>query len=150
MAVQAKDGTRHHSASRASLHDELSAKAGKPAPKVEPDAKDTRGAEHVAGDTDVSGMDIGDVVSEHGPAHHIVVHHDHENKVHTVTSHHGKPAHMHHSEHGSAEEAHDHARKAAGVEPAETEDGEPLEEAMETPETEEAEQSRAGAIPGMG
>src|SRR6185312_11936253 len=37
----------------------------------------------------------------------------HEGGKHSVTSHHG--GHKHHSEHGSAEEAHMHGAKAAGI-----------------------------------
>lgn len=146
-AVQAKDGSRHHSASRALLHDELTA-------VKEPEKKaGTAVAEpgEDKGGTDVSHMDIGEVVSKHGPAHHIVMHHDDDTGTHTVTSHHGEKgkAHMHHSEHGSRKEAHDHAAEAAGANEPTEDDGEPLEEAMETPETEEAEQNRSHGIPGI-
>jgi hypothetical protein len=135
MAVFAKDGSRHHSAGRASLHDSMASKSAAPPEKAAaPAVMAPPGAE--AGNHDVSSRDISDVVKEHGPAHSIVMHHDHENGVHTVTSHHGKHGHMHHSEHKSAAEAHDHARMAAGHDEGEET---PEEEAAETPEEEAAE-----------
>ena len=65
------------------------------------------------GEQDMSHMDIGEVVKQHGPAHHIETEHDHEGGHHTKTSHH-KGA-MHKSEHGSAEEAHEAHGQALGM-----------------------------------
>lgn len=59
------------------------------------------------GDSD----DIESVVAQHGPASKVEI--SHEGEKHSVTSHHG--GHKHHSEHGSAEEAHMHGAKAAGI-----------------------------------
>jgi len=56
-----------------------------------------------------------EVVAEHGPAHTVAVHHDHENGKHKVISHH-KDGHMHESEHATAAEAHEHASKLGASE----------------------------------
>ena len=63
------------------------------------------------------------VKEEHGAATDIHIHHDHEAGHHTVDSEH-PDGHQHHSEHDSAEEAHDHARKLAdaGGEPEHEDD----------------------------
>lgn len=61
---------------------------------------------------EMGGPDIQDVVAQHGPAQEIHMQHDHEGGKHTVESHHGE--HVHHSEHASAEEAHQHAQMASG------------------------------------
>jgi len=132
-AMAAKDGSMHHSASRASLHDEMSER--KAAPPMEKPAMGGGASK------DVSNMDIKDVVEKHGPAHEVHVKHDHEAGAHHVTSHH-KGAH-HKSTHGSAHEAHMHGAMAAG------EMGE-NEENNETPDMEAQEQEPEGAgIPGM-
>jgi len=154
MAFPAKDGTRHHSASRARLHDDMAKdKGAKPKPAVVPKPMEKPAEAAVAkpeagGDHDVSSQDIQEVVSAYGPAHQIVIHHDQKNGVHTVTSHHGEQGHMHHSEHGSAAEAHDSARMAAGADEANPDEAESVEEAAgETPESEREEMG--GAIPGV-
>jgi hypothetical protein len=138
MAMYAKDGSKHHSASRASLHDEmnergksLKSSAGKDNPTP------TAGASK-----DVSHMDIKEVVAKHGPAHEVHVKHDHAAGAHHVTSHH-KGAH-HKSTHGSAHEAHMHGAMAAGHE-GEDENETPDEAMNESPMDEESE----GSIPGM-
>lgn len=59
-----------------------------------------------------------DVKAAHGPATEINIQHDHEGGRHHVHSKHSD-GHEHQSEHGSAEEAHDHARELG------TEGGEP-------------------------
>lgn len=51
-----------------------------------------------------------EVVAEHGPAHSVHIHHDHENKKHKVVSHHAD-GHMHESEHGTPDEAHEHGKQ---------------------------------------
>lgn len=55
----------------------------------------------------------GDDAAEHGPAVEVNVMHDHENGKHSVHSKH-PDGHEAQSEHGSAEEAHEHAAKMAG------------------------------------
>lgn len=57
--------------------------------------------------------DIHSVVAEHGPANDIQLKHDHAAGKHEMHSKHG--GYTHHSSHGSAEEAHSHARIAAGI-----------------------------------
>jgi hypothetical protein len=54
------------------------------------------------------------VVAEHGAAHKVVIHHDHEAKRHTVTSHH-KDGHTHTAVHPSAVHAHDEGKRLAGL-----------------------------------
>ena len=54
------------------------------------------------------------VVKEHGPAHKVVVSHDHEGKRHTVTSHH-KDGHVHTAVHELPEEAHHEGKRLAGL-----------------------------------
>lgn len=54
------------------------------------------------------------VVAEHGKAHKVVIHHDHEAGRHTVTSHH-KDGHSHSNVHPTDHEAHKEGRKLAGV-----------------------------------
>ena len=54
------------------------------------------------------------VAEEHGPAQHIEMEHSDETGEHKVASHH-PDGHMHESTHGSREEAHEHAKKLAGV-----------------------------------
>jgi hypothetical protein len=105
MAMAAQDGSVHHSASRARLHDEISARKGAatetPAKGATPAPTKTPIEEHV-------GL--------HGPAHEIHYHHDQATGKHHVTSHHGEgEGGHHHSVHKSHEEAHAHMGKAMGV-----------------------------------
>lgn len=159
MAVLAKDGTRHHSASRASLHDSLSAGKGKATvtPMKKPEGGDPAGATkggaipqdhpHMPGPHQTpTETPIAEHVEEHGPATHTFHMHHEETGTHHVTSHHGGMGkNMHHSEHESHEAAHEHMAQAMGA--GET----PDHEEYETPETEAAEHSRgAGQIPGLG
>jgi hypothetical protein len=152
MAMQDKQGNWHHSAGRAALQDDMDAqKSAKPAgEKAAPMSK--KGGASTEGKTDVSHMDIGEVVEKHGPAHAIHMTHPMEGTEgpHTVTSHHGKEGHMHHSEHDTMEEAHDHAAQAAGM----NNKGEQEEEdAQNTPGQEADEEMEPVAsgkgIPGM-
>ena len=53
------------------------------------------------------------VAAEHGPATDVMIHHEHEGGQHEVHSMH-PDGHEHKSMHGSAEEAHEHAKKLAG------------------------------------
>lgn len=155
MAWPAKsDGSMHHSASRASLHDEMNAnKSSKPAGEKSAPKGDGKPAEK-DGSTDVSHMDIGEVVSKHGPAHQVTMHHDHSGKMSTVTTHHGEKgkAHVHHAEMSGEDhvkDAHEHAMTAAGHDGEEKGEGD--EEAYggeETPAEEQAEEVSSG-IPGI-
>lgn len=54
------------------------------------------------------------VVTEHGKAHKVVIHHDEASKRHTIQSHHSD-GHVHSAAHDSAEKAHHEARRLAGV-----------------------------------
>lgn len=142
MAFPDKTGKMHHSASRARLHDNMAADKAKPA--MEKPAEKVEGEEHQGDDRDIK-----DVVAEHGPAHEVHVHHDHEAKTSHVISHHGEHKHEKHfdgEEH--VEEAHDHAHAAAGGEPDEEGDEEELaeEEGEAMPQMEEGSHNR---IPGM-
>lgn len=59
-------------------------------------------------------QDGSQVAQEHGPAVEINMMHDHEGGMHHVRSAH-PDGHMHESQHGSAGEAHEHAKKLAGT-----------------------------------
>lgn len=54
------------------------------------------------------------VAEQHGPAVQVSVEHEHEMGVHHVSSQH-PDGHQHHSDHNSAEEAHEHGKKLAGL-----------------------------------
>lgn len=146
MAVQALDGSRHHSASRAKLHDEMAADKGKKPPmtKATPEAG---GEPDGAEGHDVSHMPIHEVVEKHGPAHKVEIEHDHEAMSHKKTSHHGK--HKHVSEHESAEEAHDHAKMAAGVAESPDEEEETPDQANENLADQGGGEEPENKIPGM-
>jgi hypothetical protein len=142
MAVHSSDGVRHHSASRARMHEEKlkSGKSGDPnvmsmkppAAKAMPGGAMTHPAP--------TGTPIEDHVAEHGPAHAMEYHHDKETNMHHVSSFHGEAEpgedehpHAHHSEHRSAEAAHRHMGKAMGMhEGEETADEMPPENEEET------------------
>lgn len=68
-------------------------------------------------------QDGGAVAAEHGPATEVNITHEHEIGSHHVRSAH-PDGHMHESDHGSAEEAHEHGKKLAGIGAAESH-GEP-------------------------
>jgi hypothetical protein len=155
MAVADKTGRMHHSAGRARLQDEMDAQSsasksgggdGAPAKKGMDSKKDgaDKGGE---GKTDVSNMEMSEVVKKHGPAHHIVMHHDDENAVHSVTSHHGKSGHMAHHEFASREDAHEHAAKASGVGNENPDEETPGQEMNESEEADN--EPDKNAIPGM-
>ena len=59
-------------------------------------------------------QDGGAVAEQHGPATQVNIEHEHEMGSHHVHSVH-PDGHEHHSDHGSAEEAHEHGKKLAGV-----------------------------------
>ena len=155
--MYSKDGMRHHSASRAQLHDEvanarqvnnrtLKSPAGKHNPN--PTAGGSNAVAGGPGSNDVSHMPIADVVAKHGPAHKVEITHDHAGGKHSVTSHH-KGAH-HKTEHESADKAHLHAADAVGLQtPDQSEEAEAEPYAgTESPEEEAAEEEQGG-IPGM-
>jgi len=61
------------------------------------------------------------VVTEHGPAHKIIVHHDEASGRHTVTSHH-KDGHMHTEMHEDGHKAHHAGKRLAGIHDASEEE----------------------------
>lgn len=164
MAVAAKDGSMHHSAGRANLHDSMSAGAAKSAHAPVAPMKKPGGLQgknegsgktpiptdhpHMAGphQTPTDGS-IEDHVAEHGPATHVHHMHDEASGTHHVTSHHGGMGqNMHHSEHESHEDAHDHMGKAMEIHSTEE------SEANETPDEEAAEEAigkNESKIPGL-
>ena len=73
--------------------------------KPDPLAQPTQGGE-------MGGEDGAQVAQQHGPAVEVNVMHNHEAGEHHVSSKH-PDGHMHESMHGSAEEAHEHAKKLA-------------------------------------
>ena len=155
MAMMAKDGTRHHSASRARMHDELSTSKGSATeiPMRKPGAgeKDAgQGPKHPQPST----TPITDHVDEHGPAH--AVHHEFDkgSNLHHVSSFHGdaKPGEndhpgAHHSQHKTHAAAHQHMGKSMGLD-HEAEDR-PEEEGDETPDSTEDQETGKHAIPGL-
>lgn len=152
MAVQAKDGSRHHSASRASLHDELSAKKG--AATVTP-MKKPEGGESSDKHPAPSSHSIEDHVSDHGPAHAIHFTHDQEGDgKHHVSSFHGEaepgqhdhPA-AHHSVHASHAAAHQHMGKAMGMDHDNEE--RPAEDDDLTPDSSQDQTAGSHGIPGL-
>ena len=128
MAFPAKDGSMHHSAGRASLHDSMSSGAEKKqnvGPMKKPAAKHDGSGEtksqlpanhpHMAGPhQQASDTSIGEHVAEHGPATHVM--HAEQDGTHHVTTHHGGLGqNMHHSSHESHEAAHSHMGEAMGA-----------------------------------
>lgn len=69
-------------------------------------------------------QDGGAIAQEHGPAVEVNISHEHEMGSHHVRSAH-PDGHMHESDHGSAEEAHEHGKKLAGVGAMEEKHAEP-------------------------
>lgn len=101
MVFPAKDGKKFSNKDSQRTHDRMtSAKPMQQAPQ-EGEMQDEEAPEQVA--------------EAHGPAHHLEIHHDHEMGVHEVHSDH-PDGHHHVSQHGSVEEAHEHAQKLAGKE----------------------------------
>ena len=146
MAVFAKDGSRHHSASRARLHDESG--GGVAVGKKQATEKVTpmkaagagkAGPMHPGGHPAPTETPIGDHVAEHGPAHSLM--HMEDGGTHHVSSYHGDAEmgqddhpHAHHSQHKSHAAAHEHMGQAMGVEgAAEPEDEETPDEATAMP-----------------
>lgn len=128
MGFKAKDGKSFGNRQQMKAYDEREPKNG--SEKVhhnEPDGDEGQ---------DGSEQDIHEVVAEHGPADKIELHHDDAAGKHHVTSHHGE--HTHKAVKAGREEAHEHAKAAAGVMP-------------EMAEEKSAQPAMAGdgAIPGM-
>jgi len=155
---RAADGTPFHSHGQARLHDEMAKETTKKAGATDLGKHETGAeAEHTMAEAHPpdSKESIHEVVAEHGPAHTIHSHHDHEGGEHHVSSFHGdhKPGHAgadgftHHSTHATHHEAHEHMGHALGIGGA----GEEKDhEQYETPATEETEMARAGGgIPGL-
>ncbi len=133
----------HHSASRARLHDEMSANKG--SSKVAEMSKPA-GQEHPA----PSSHSIEDHLDEHGPARKIEYTHDQATGAHHVSSHHGESEDgetSHHSVHKTHHEAHKHIAKAMGMQDEEQE-----ERDNESPDEEYEEETASGGkgIPGLG
>ena len=85
--------------------------AGKPAPKKKAPMAAAPMPQEMEGQEPEDGAQIAE---QHGPATEVNVMHQHEAGMHHVTSQH-PDGHMHESDHGSAEEAHEHAKKLAGA-----------------------------------
>lgn len=95
MAFKSKDGRQFTNADSMRSHNAMH--AGAPVPTMGEDGEEENPEQ---------------IALAHGPAHHVEIHHDHEMGVHEVHSDH-PDGHHHHSVHGSAEEAHEHAHKLA-------------------------------------
>jgi len=128
--------------------------AVKPMEKVESKGKAEKpgGEEHMhahshkGGEHDISEMSIHDAVKKHGPAEHVMAEHDHEEGMHHVHTVHGEK--HHHSDHDTAEAAHEHMGHALGVD-AESEEGEAEPYGGEETPDEEAAEAKSSAIPGL-
>lgn len=154
MAMIATDGSRHHSASRARLHDELSkGKGSAVTPMKKPGVGEKDASENVQHPVP-STIPIGDHVDEHGPAH--TIHHqlDESTNMHHVSSFHGDATPeqkdhpgAHHSQHKTHAAAHAHMGKAMGLD-HEAEDR-PENEDDETPDSEQDMEAGSHKIPGL-
>jgi hypothetical protein len=114
MAFKGKDGKNFGNRQQRDTYDRAKAPMKtQGASHSEPDGDEPGQGE---GD-DVSSQPIQEVVQEHGPAHKIVLHHDHDAGKHHTITYHGEKEHpvVHRAQHGSAAEAHDHAAQAAGL-----------------------------------
>lgn len=107
----AKNAEGKHFSSKFKMNRHAKAHAKDAMPQMHNDNEDTQN------ENGPDEGDINDVVAQHGPAQEINIHHDHEAGKHKVTSSHD--GHTHESEHGTAEEAHEHAKVAAGIAPTE-------------------------------
>lgn len=85
---------------------------------------------HQGGPGDMSHLDIKDMVESHGPATKILSEHDHEAGTHHVHSVHGTK--HHHSDHESADAAHEHMGHALGGSPDNEEEEETPDEEPES------------------
>lgn len=144
MAVAAKDGSMHHSAGRASLHDQMSAEGGKPKSMSKPATSGGKVFEKP------SAHSIEDHVAEHGPAVEMHHHHDEEADVHHVTTHHGEGGkEKHHSEHKTHEEVHEHIGKALGVGAGEEDQAAQAAASPDSAIEDQNERGGGGGIPGV-
>jgi len=80
-------------------------------PKQTDAGKADKGMEH--GEHGGGGEDVKSIVAEHGKAHTHIVTKDRESGAHHSETHH-EDGHVHHAEHGSLAEAHDHGMQAMG------------------------------------
>jgi hypothetical protein len=157
MAVHAADGTRHHSASRAALHDRMASNKG-PSSGVKQmagkaEGMGSKGPGHMPGPAETpTKTPIEDHVSEHGPAHSMM--YQQSGGMHHVSSFHGdaKPGemdhpHAHHSVHKSEMAAHEHMGKSMGMDHEEEE--RPEMEGDETPDSMQDQESGSRGIPGL-
>jgi hypothetical protein len=156
MAMYAKDGSRHHSASRARMHDEMATNKG-PAAGVKQMKGQAEGASGPAHSSHPAPTEtsIEDHVSEHGPAHGMHYEHDQATGQHHVSTFHGDAKmgdmdhpHTHHSVHKSEAGAHEHMGKSLGMDHA---DESPDETADESETADSMQDQTAGprAIPGL-
>lgn len=162
MAVYAKDGSRHHSASRAKLHDESGAAAAgtgkgnkaatEPVSPMKTAGAGKAGPMHPGGHPPPTETPIGDHVAEHGPAHSMM--HMLDGGTHHVSTYHGDAKmgeddhpHAHHSQHKSHAAVHEHLGQALGVEGGA--EGEP--EGEESPDEANAAMPMTGGskVPGL-
>lgn len=95
-----------HAAGEGKGTDKPGMEAGKASPDADTQERDLQDNQEQTRETPA------DIVKAHGPAHTVTVHHNHVEKKHKVISHH-EDAHMHESEHGSPEEAYQHAQGLA-------------------------------------
>jgi hypothetical protein len=174
MAVTAKDGSRHHSASRALLHDEMAQGHGRSSGVIQKKDSSDKGPGAMTHPAPTK-TPIDEHVSEHGPAHTLNYHHDEVGDgMHHVSSYHGDavaPAHhggvggqggeakdgmgggeheggehpgAHHSRHKTHHAAHQHMAKAMGTGHE--------EEDEETPDSDDqpgSDEGGASGIPGL-
>jgi hypothetical protein len=75
-------------------------------------AEEHKGGEHGEGEDGMHG-EIKSIVAEHGPAHKHVITKDKESGAHHSETHH-ESGHVHHADHGSLAEAHEHGLQAMG------------------------------------
>lgn len=118
MAFNAKDGKAFGNRQQMKAYDERAPKKSKPAEQ----GGEVQHNEPDGDEAESSDMPIHEMIAQHGPAEKVEI--SHSEGKHTKVSHHGGRKHM--SEHASAEEAHHHGMMAAGVEPAEQEEAQPV------------------------
>lgn len=106
MAYEAKDGKRFTNRPPMMAHNRSIERGGAATmEKTDPTAQ--------PGESQGGEMDGHAMAREHGPAVEVNVMHDHEGGRHMVHARHAD-GHEHQSEHGSAEEAHEHGKACAG------------------------------------
>jgi hypothetical protein len=131
MGFKAKDGKSFGNRQQMKAYDEREPKNGsEQVHHNEPDGDEGK---------EGSEQPIEEVVAEHGPADKIELHHDDAAGKHHVTSHHGGFTHK--AVKAGREEAHEHAKAAAGVQPEPPQDETSVHTAVGAPS--------GGAIPGM-